>query len=258
MKDIETVDQFMTRVYGIVTQFQTYGEALEKKGIVEKVLRCLTKKFSMVVTAIEESKDLSTFTLEELTGSLLSHEARLSQEDKSLSHAFSTQTFFNRVQGRGGRGRGRREKSSNSTDDRTAHEHHEHTDHCEHIHNPQNQRGRGGKRWTNRSNVQCNYCKKYGHYECDYKKKQADQNSGRANVSNVEEDLSEVMFLSYQATEAELQSDVWLLDSGCNNHMTGNKSLFSDLDPSINSKIKLGDHYLVPAQGKGTVPILTK
>ena len=69
IKESETVDEFMTRVSGIVTQFQTYGELLE-----QKILRCLTKKFSMVVTAIEEAKDLFHFTLEELTRSLLSHE----------------------------------------------------------------------------------------------------------------------------------------------------------------------------------------
>ena len=65
----------MTRVSSIVTQFQAYGEPLEQKVIVQKILWCLTKKFSMVVTAIEEAKDLSKLTLEELTGSLLSHEA---------------------------------------------------------------------------------------------------------------------------------------------------------------------------------------
>ena len=46
MKELETVDQFMIGVSGIVTQFQN-------------ILRCLTKKFSMLVTAIEEAKDMS-------------------------------------------------------------------------------------------------------------------------------------------------------------------------------------------------------
>ena len=64
MKESETVDQFMTRVSGIVTQFQTYGEPLEQKIVVQKILRCLTKKFAMVVIDIEEAKDLSKFTLE--------------------------------------------------------------------------------------------------------------------------------------------------------------------------------------------------
>ena len=53
MKEIETVDQFMTRISGIVTQFQTYGEFIEQKVVVQNIFRCLTKKFSMVVTSIE-------------------------------------------------------------------------------------------------------------------------------------------------------------------------------------------------------------
>ena len=96
-----------------------------------------------------------------------------------------------------------------------------------------------------------NYCKKYGHYEHECRKKQADENNSRANVSKEEEGLSEVMFLSYQATENHCNSDLWLLDSGCSNHMTGNKSLFSSLDSSVITNIKLGDDSLVPAKGKG-------
>ena len=58
MKESETMDQFMTSVSGIVTQFQTYGEPLEQKIVVQKILRCLTENFAMVVTTIEEEKDV--------------------------------------------------------------------------------------------------------------------------------------------------------------------------------------------------------
>ena len=64
MNESESMDQFKTRVSGLVTQFQTYGEPLEQKIIVQKILWCFTKKFAMVVTTIEEEKDLSKFTLE--------------------------------------------------------------------------------------------------------------------------------------------------------------------------------------------------
>ena len=40
--------------------------------------------------------------------------------------------------------------------------------------------------------------------------------------------------------------------------MIGNKSLFSSLDSSIVTNIKLGDDFLVQAKGKGIIPILTK
>ena len=52
MKETKTVDQFMIRVSSIVTQFQTYGEHLEHKVVVQKILRCLAKKFAMVVNTI--------------------------------------------------------------------------------------------------------------------------------------------------------------------------------------------------------------
>ncbi|XP_050946857.1 uncharacterized protein LOC127151361 [Cucumis melo] len=47
--------------------------------IVEKVLRSLTLKFDHVVAAIEESKDLSTFTFIEIMGSLQAHESRINR-----------------------------------------------------------------------------------------------------------------------------------------------------------------------------------
>jgi hypothetical protein len=71
-----------------------------------------------------------------------------------------------------------------------------------------------------------------------------DLNRGRENITNTEEGTSESMFLSCQVTEEASNShDLWLLDSGCNNHMTCNKYLFSSLDSSVTSQIKLGDDY---------------
>ena len=39
--------------------------------------------------------------------------------------------------------------------------------------------------------------------------------------------------------------------------MIGNKSLLSNLDSSVVTNIKLGDDFLVPTKGKGTIPVLT-
>ena len=85
MVESESVDQFMTKVMGIVNQLRINGEKeLTNQRVVEKVLRCLPKKFEMVVTAILESKDLTKFSIEELTGSLLSHEARMNLDVGTL------------------------------------------------------------------------------------------------------------------------------------------------------------------------------
>ena len=51
MIESESVDQFMTKVMGIVNQLRINGEnELTHQRVVEKVLRCLFKKFEMAVT----------------------------------------------------------------------------------------------------------------------------------------------------------------------------------------------------------------
>ena len=52
--------------------------------------------------------------------------------------------------------------------------------------------------------------------------------------------------------------NVWLLDSGCSNHMTGNKSLVANLDQSMKTEANLVTDKIVDVDGKGVVNIMTK
>ena len=63
----------------IVSQMQSYTEKVTNQTIVEKELRSLTQNFDHVVVAIEESKNLSVFSFDELMGSLQDHEARINR-----------------------------------------------------------------------------------------------------------------------------------------------------------------------------------
>jgi hypothetical protein len=85
---------------------------------VAKVLRNLTPKFDHVVAAIEESKNLDTYSFDELMGLLHTHESRMSKiEDKGDEKTFymkgkSSRGRHNPSKGRAnsdreGRGRGR-------------------------------------------------------------------------------------------------------------------------------------------------------
>jgi len=111
MKESDTIDSFFTHVIGLITQIRSHGEILEERRIVEKILRILPSRFESIVVAIEETKDLSQLTVDELSASLLSHEHRLNRgTDSSFEQAFKTQMSFGQRRGQGranNRGRGR-------------------------------------------------------------------------------------------------------------------------------------------------------
>jgi len=65
------------------------------------------------------------------------------------------------------------------------------------------------------------------------------------------------VFLTCNVTQ-ESAKDVWFLDSGCSNHMTRNKDLFSSIDTSIQSEVKLGNDCKVTVSGKGIVLVYTR
>lgn len=65
------------------------------------------------------------------------------------------------------------------------------------------------------------------------------------------------MFLSYQVKEEININDILLSDSGCSNHMTSDKELFSNLDSLAKSEIILGDDYQEKALEKGLVTIVS-
>ncbi|KAA0066379.1 UBN2 domain-containing protein [Cucumis melo var. makuwa] len=89
MKNGESIAEFLSRATTIISQMQTYGETIKDQTIVEKVLRSLTPKFDHVVAAIEESKNLSTFTFIELMGSLEAHELRINRSmERDEENAF--------------------------------------------------------------------------------------------------------------------------------------------------------------------------
>ena len=74
MKESDNIDSFFTHVIGMVTQIRSHGETLEERRIVEKILRSLPSRFDVIVTTVEETKDLSNFLVDELHASLMTHE----------------------------------------------------------------------------------------------------------------------------------------------------------------------------------------
>ncbi|KAK5826675.1 hypothetical protein PVK06_021601 [Gossypium arboreum] len=91
----ESIAYFLSRTRTIVGQLCFYGEQILDELIVAKVLRSLMTKFDHVVAVIEESKDLSVLSIDELMGSFQSHEARINRSaEKSEEQAFQVKETF--------------------------------------------------------------------------------------------------------------------------------------------------------------------
>lgn len=58
------------------------------------------------------------------------------------------------------------------------------------------------------------------------------------------------LFMAH-STVGDASQEVWFIDSGCSNHMSGTKSLFRDLDESKKSDVRLGNDKQMQVAGKG-------
>ena len=89
MKENETLNEFSSKFMELVNQMKSYGEEISDKRIVEKLLISLPSKFDPIVAVIEETKDLSLLSAQELFGSLKTYEQRLLRHsEKSVESAF--------------------------------------------------------------------------------------------------------------------------------------------------------------------------
>jgi hypothetical protein len=79
MMDKESIGDFFTRLQTLVNTMKNLGEQISDQQVIEKVLRTLNPQFDHIVVAIEESKDLSTMSVNELQSSLEAHEQRLKE-----------------------------------------------------------------------------------------------------------------------------------------------------------------------------------
>jgi sarcosine oxidase delta subunit len=222
MKAGESVDEYFARTLTIANRMRTHGEKMEDVTIIEKILRSMTSKFDYVVCSIEESNDIDTMSVDELQSSLLVHEQRMSNhiEEEQALKVTHTGNSYGRSRGRGsfrGRGRGR---------------------------------GRGTKEENfDKSSIECYNCHKTGHFqwECPYKTERT------ANF--VEADEEEILLMAYMENKQAENGEIWYLDSGCSNHMTGNKNLFCDLNESFRQNVKLGNDSSMSVIGKGSVKV---
>ena len=85
MSDDESFDEFYAKLNDIVNSTYNLGEIYDQPKIVRNILRSLIEDFRPKVTAIIESKDVDSISVDLLVGSLQSYELDLPKTSKSKS-----------------------------------------------------------------------------------------------------------------------------------------------------------------------------
>lgn len=184
MEKSESISDYFSRTLALVNQMKANGETIGDQQIVEKILRTLTLQFEYIVTSIEESRDLSILTVDELIGSLQMHEQRLKEKSKIVEEALQSQLVLP----------DEKKNLSNQRKDKRWQEKH------------------SGQR-KDKSHIQCFNCKKYGHYQSDCRSKKIGGQKFHAKVARLvdSDDEHDNALLFTCDAMVENQKNVWYL-----------------------------------------------
>ncbi|GAV80200.1 UBN2 domain-containing protein, partial [Cephalotus follicularis] len=80
MQPNESIKNLYNRLLDLTNGLLSLGKVFGQDELVRKLLGCLNDEWEPKVTAIEESKDLKTMEIEELLGSLVTHEVKLNKK----------------------------------------------------------------------------------------------------------------------------------------------------------------------------------
>ncbi|XP_074292576.1 uncharacterized protein LOC141619454 [Silene latifolia] len=85
MEQNETLDSMSTRFSSIINELKNLGKTFDSEEIARKILRSLSKRWRPKVTIMEECRDLSELSNQELIGALMAHEITLDEDNAEAS-----------------------------------------------------------------------------------------------------------------------------------------------------------------------------
>ncbi|KAK2373515.1 hypothetical protein QL285_074546 [Trifolium repens] len=244
MNEQETISEYLARMLALTNLMKSCGEAMTDRSKIEKILRTLTEKFDHIVVAIEESKDLATMKIEELQASLEAHELRVKQRS---SNKVVEQALHAKTQNKKGKDKWKKKKEDSENSTKNSKNRDENS-------TKERSQNKNLKKKVNLKEVQCYCCDKFGHYarNCPENKDSDKEEAQYADEGGSDSDNALLMAVTDSDTD---KSDVWYFDSGCSNHMTGNRSILIDFDECLSTKIKLANNESIKAEGIGNVRI---
>ena len=249
MKDSENIKEYWNRLLTVVNKIRLIGEQFTDQMVVQKVLVSLPEKFEAKISSLEDSRDLSEITLDELFNALQAQEQRraIRKEEEVAESALQAKAKGPNQQS--DKGRKQWNKKGKKAGDSTLNEGKngkfpacQHCSRTNHLHM---------NCWF--KEVECRICKQKGHIGRACKNK-----SQQAQVVNEEQEEQLFVascFAGKSTVAGNSIGEAWLIDSGCTNHMTNDESIFTQLDRSYTSKVRIGNGDLIDTKGKGNVAV---
>lgn len=267
MKESESIIDFSSKISKLVNQVRLLGEDFPDSRIVEKVLVCLPEKFEHKICSLEDSKDFSEMSFQDLVNALQAVEQRQSYRNEGTSEnalvaykGKQQQSYnFSRTKqiGRKDKSKEWRPNHQNSSswqpNNLTVKERKEYPA-CKYC-----KKTNHSDDWCWFKKVQCRNCNQFGHYQkyCKNRKEEVKQAQEEESLAVKDEHLF-VATMHNMLRKPEETNSVWLIDSGCTNHMTADLSIFCSLDKSYKSRVKIGNGDFVKVEGKGAIAVDTR
>ncbi|GJT69026.1 retrovirus-related pol polyprotein from transposon TNT 1-94 [Tanacetum coccineum] len=236
-------DFAFARFNTIITSLKALDEGYSSKNYVRKFLRALHPKWRAKVTAIEESKDLTSLSLDELIENLKVHEMIIKKDSEIVKAKVERKSLALKA----------KKESSDEECSTSGSEDEEYAmavrdfkkffkRRGRFVRQPRNdkktfQRSRDDK--NGKSDRKCFRCGDPNHLigECPKPPKDKNQRAfvgGSWSDSGEEDDEkvnNETCLVAQASSEiclgVDLEPDEWIKDSGCSKHMTGNQNIFS-------------------------------
>ncbi|XP_074378471.1 uncharacterized protein LOC141720009 [Apium graveolens] len=208
MKDTEMIDDFALKLNALVTNIRALGETIEESYVVKKLLRSMPSKFLHITSSIEQFGNLDEMSVGETIGSLKAHEERVhGQTENTGGQLMLTEEEWVKRENTEGKLLFTREewmRRSKRTGTETS----------------------PGTRTRVNSSYQ----------ECRRPRRDRDQKP-EVNLTQIQDDepvlliAEKEVVLRLRNNESEnFETNIWYLDNGASNHMTGDRSKFKELD----------------------------